>query len=193
MYAASLRTSTGGNGATTQGRHYIWFPTFTFFAIGLEHSVVNMYLFPAAVLAGAPVTWGQFLWHNLLPVTLGNTVAGAFFVGMAYWFSAGMPLLGRAAGATPEQYGAGSGSASAKVVGRCGLATFAFAALVPGIPALLVRGLLEGGGTLSLPAWGAALLKVVYMAAMALLLAKVGTSRPVADPLPAPSSAAQHA
>jgi formate/nitrite transporter FocA (FNT family) len=29
--------------------------------------------------------WINFLWKNLLPVTLGNIIGGAVFVGMSYW------------------------------------------------------------------------------------------------------------
>jgi len=29
--------------------------------------------------------WINFLWRNLLPVTLGNIIGGGFFVGMSYW------------------------------------------------------------------------------------------------------------
>jgi formate/nitrite transporter FocA (FNT family) len=29
--------------------------------------------------------WLNFLWKNLLPVTLGNIIGGAVFVGMSYW------------------------------------------------------------------------------------------------------------
>jgi len=32
------------------------------------------------------VTWGQFFVTNLIPVTLGNIVGGAFFVGFIYWW-----------------------------------------------------------------------------------------------------------
>lgn len=35
------------------------------------------------------VTWGQFLLHNLLPVTLGNTFAGFFLMACAYSLSYG--------------------------------------------------------------------------------------------------------
>jgi len=70
----------------------IWFPTFAFFALGLEHRVVNMFLFPAAIFADAPISWTQFLLNNLMPVVLGNVVGGTFIVGMLYWFSAGLPI-----------------------------------------------------------------------------------------------------
>lgn len=70
----------------------IFFPTFAFFALSLEHSVVNMFLFPAAIFAGAAVTWREFLLNNLVPVVLGNAIGGTFIVGMLYWFSAGLPI-----------------------------------------------------------------------------------------------------
>src|SRR5215471_6328881 len=70
----------------------IWFPAATFFAMGLEHSVVNMFLIPAGIMAGAPVSWGQFFFYNQIPVTLGNAAAGAICLGLGYWYAAGMPV-----------------------------------------------------------------------------------------------------
>lgn len=64
----------------------IWFPIMSFVAIGFEHSVANMFFIPAGMLYGADVTWGDFLVGNLLPVTLGNIIGGALFVGVVYWF-----------------------------------------------------------------------------------------------------------
>src|SRR2546430_5127473 len=63
----------------------MWLPILTFFALGFEHSVVNMFVVPSGMLLGAPVSVGQALFWNLLPVTLGNLVAGAFFTGMALY------------------------------------------------------------------------------------------------------------
>ena len=34
----------------------------------------------------AGLTWGRFLWHNLVPVTLGNLAGGTLLVGAVYWF-----------------------------------------------------------------------------------------------------------
>jgi len=65
----------------------MWLPILTFFALGFEHSVVNMYVIPSGMLLGAPVPVGQALFWNLLPVTLGNLVAGTFFTGMALYFT----------------------------------------------------------------------------------------------------------
>lgn len=76
----------------------IFFPIMGFVAIGFEHCVANMYFIPSGILlhqwAGIPLpagmdasllTWGGFLWKNLLPVTIGNTIGGVCFVGLSYW------------------------------------------------------------------------------------------------------------
>lgn len=76
----------------------IFFPIMGFVAIGFEHCIANMYFIPSGIFltqwAGlaAPagfspevLNWGAFLWKNIIPVTLGNTVGGVFFVGFSYW------------------------------------------------------------------------------------------------------------
>lgn len=75
----------------------IFFPIMGFVAIGLEHSIANMYFIPGGIFlsqwAGiAPagldlttLTWGTFLLNNLVPVTIGNIVGGVVFVGLGYW------------------------------------------------------------------------------------------------------------
>jgi formate/nitrite transporter len=82
----------------------IFFPIWLFIASGFEHCVANMYYIPAGILAKSnPVwieravaldaspeavnglDWGSFLTGNLLPVTFGNIIGGAVFVGLAYW------------------------------------------------------------------------------------------------------------
>src|SRR5512136_45550 len=76
----------------------IFFPITAFVAIGFEHSVANMYFIPTGILliSGAGISnvpgvdpnmlgWINFLWRNLLPVTIGNIIGGAVFVGMSYW------------------------------------------------------------------------------------------------------------
>jgi len=77
----------------------IFFPIMAFVALGYEHCVANMYFIPmglflkGAVAAPAftdtslaSLTWGRFLTANLVPVTLGNIVGGAIFVGSLYWW-----------------------------------------------------------------------------------------------------------
>ncbi len=63
----------------------MWLPIMTFFALGFEHSVVNMYLIPSGMMFGAPISVRQALVWNLLPVTLGNVVAGALLTGVALY------------------------------------------------------------------------------------------------------------
>ena len=82
----------------------IFFPIWLFITSGFEHSVANMYYIPAGIFAkGNPafaaqavklgsgelgnLNWSSFFAGNLLPVTLGNVVGGAFFVGFIYWFT----------------------------------------------------------------------------------------------------------
>lgn len=50
-----------------------------------------MFIIPAGIFAAGEVTWSQFFLNNLLPVTLGNKVAGALFVACAYSLVYGAP------------------------------------------------------------------------------------------------------
>jgi formate/nitrite transporter len=63
----------------------MWLPIMTFFAQGYEHSIVNMFVIPAGMMFGAPVSVGKWMFWNQLPVTLGNIVSGAFFTGLALY------------------------------------------------------------------------------------------------------------
>ena len=69
----------------------LWFPVVAFAASGFEHSVANMFFIPLGMANGAQVTISQFLFSNLLPVTLGNILGGAVLVGAAYWWVYGKP------------------------------------------------------------------------------------------------------
>ena len=70
-------------------------PISAFIAAGFEHCVANMYFLPLAWLlvqtGQAPANFDSSLitlsgiLHNLVPVTLGNIVGGAGFVGAVYW------------------------------------------------------------------------------------------------------------
>ncbi len=65
----------------------MWLPIMTFFALGFEHSVVNMFLIPSGMILGASISLGQALFWNLLPVTLGNLFAGTLLTGMALYLT----------------------------------------------------------------------------------------------------------
>ncbi len=58
----------------------VWFPISAFVALGLDHSVANMFIIPLGMMRGANVSIYDFLMKNLLPVTLGNIVGGALCV-----------------------------------------------------------------------------------------------------------------
>lgn len=63
----------------------IWWMLFGFIASGYEHSVANMTVLGLALLLPHPETVSLAGWfHNMIPVTLGNIVGGAFFVGTLY-------------------------------------------------------------------------------------------------------------
>jgi formate transporter len=63
----------------------MWLPILTFFAQGFEHSIVNMFVVPAGMMLGAPISLKQWLFWNQLPVTIGNIISGAFFTGWALY------------------------------------------------------------------------------------------------------------
>jgi formate transporter len=77
----------------------IIFPIAAFVAAGFEHSVANMYFIPMGLfiknfdpqfaassgLDLSHLTWGTFLYNNLLPVTIGNIIGGAVMVAAVYW------------------------------------------------------------------------------------------------------------
>ena len=65
----------------------MWLPITTFFAMGYEHSIVNMFVIPIGKMFGAPISMGQWWWWNQIPVTLGNIVSGVFLTGLALYFT----------------------------------------------------------------------------------------------------------
>lgn len=67
----------------------VWFPISAFVALGLDHSVANMFIIPLGMLRGAEITISQFLTKNLIPVTLGNIVGGALCVMAPFGLSFG--------------------------------------------------------------------------------------------------------
>ena len=63
----------------------MWMPIMVFFAMTFEHSVVNMFLFPCALLLGAGFSVGDYLLWNELPTLLGNLVGGLAFTGLTLY------------------------------------------------------------------------------------------------------------
>ena len=54
-------------------------------ALGFEHSVANMFDIPGAMMLGAPISVGQWLIWNEIPVTIGNIIGGMIFTGLALY------------------------------------------------------------------------------------------------------------
>ncbi|WP_274362686.1 formate/nitrite transporter family protein [Paenibacillus thermotolerans] len=64
----------------------MWLPILIFFGQGFEHAVVNMFVIPAAMMAGAQVTFADWWIWNQIPVLIGNFLGGALFTGfMLFW------------------------------------------------------------------------------------------------------------
>jgi len=76
---AMTSTSTVGKIAAT------WLPIFLFFALGFEHTVVNMFVIPTGMLLGAKVSVYDWWVWNQIPVTVGNLVGGFVFTGLALY------------------------------------------------------------------------------------------------------------
>lgn len=80
-----------------------FFPVAIFVLSGFEHSIANMYYIPAGIfaknipsLAGktgldvgalADINFSNMVFENLLPVTIGNIIGGAIFVGLLYYLA----------------------------------------------------------------------------------------------------------
>lgn len=82
--------STGVVGAmvsTTVGGKVIamWMPVTIFFAMTFEHSVVNMFLFPSAMLMGGDFSVMDYLIWNEIPTLVGNLVGGLTFTGLTLY------------------------------------------------------------------------------------------------------------
>lgn len=81
-WMVALGTMLGLSSSSSFGKiASIWLPVATFFALGLEHSIVNMFLIPTAMMFGAEIGVGEWLWWNQLPVTIGNVIGGAVLTG----------------------------------------------------------------------------------------------------------------
>lgn len=65
----------------------IWFPVAAFVSLSLENCCSNMFYVSLAMMYGAPINVGDFLFKILLPVTLGNIVGGAGCVGNTHFYS----------------------------------------------------------------------------------------------------------
>ncbi len=63
----------------------MWMPIMLFFAMAFEHSVVNMFLFPSAMLMGGNFSIMDYIIWNEIPTVLGNLVGGLTFTGLTLY------------------------------------------------------------------------------------------------------------
>jgi Formate/nitrite transporter len=56
---------------------------------GLEHSIANFFILPLASMVGAPLTLNAIIFKNLIPVVIGNGIAGALIVAASYSYQYG--------------------------------------------------------------------------------------------------------
>ena len=61
-----------------------WFPIMLFVLCGFEHSIANMFFIPMGMMLGANISILDLI-INLIFVTLGNLLGGAFFVPFIYY------------------------------------------------------------------------------------------------------------
>ena len=63
----------------------MWMPIMLFFYMVFEHSIVNMFLFPIALMMGGEFTILDYFWWNEIPTVLGNLVGGLTFTGLTLY------------------------------------------------------------------------------------------------------------
>jgi formate/nitrite transporter len=63
----------------------MWMPIMVFFAMVFEHSVVNMFLFPSALIMGGKFSIMDYLVWNEIPTVVGNLVGGLSFTGLTLY------------------------------------------------------------------------------------------------------------
>nr|WP_223293086.1 MULTISPECIES: formate transporter FocA [Shewanella] len=86
-------------------------PVSMFVACGFEHSIANMFMIPTGIVIQnfataefwemtghtanefADLNIYNFIFNNLIPVTIGNIIGGGAFVGLAYWLIHRRPIL----------------------------------------------------------------------------------------------------
>lgn len=63
----------------------MWMPIMLFFYMVFEHSIVNMFLFPTALMMGGDFSVADYFIWNEIPTVLGNLVGGITFTGLTLY------------------------------------------------------------------------------------------------------------
>jgi formate/nitrite transporter len=69
----------------------MWMPIMLFFGMTFEHSVVNMFLFPSALIMGGHFSIMDYLIWNEIPTVLGNLIGGIAFTGLTLYATHARP------------------------------------------------------------------------------------------------------
>ncbi len=68
----------------------VMFPIIAFVAIGQQHSPANMGYFSVGLInGGSGIGWGEALYWNILPASLGNIIGGGGLVALLFWYTYG--------------------------------------------------------------------------------------------------------
>lgn len=65
----------------------MWMPIMLFFYMGFEHSIVNMFLFPAGLIMGGEFSIIEYFVWNEIPVIFGNVVGGLVLTGLPLYYA----------------------------------------------------------------------------------------------------------
>jgi formate/nitrite transporter FocA (FNT family) len=79
----------------------MWLPIMVFFFMTFEHSVVNMFLFPSALIMGGHFSIKDYFLWNEIPTILGNLIGGIAFTGATLYSTHVRTAPARAAGVRP--------------------------------------------------------------------------------------------
>ena len=63
----------------------MWMPIMVFFGMSFEHSVVNMFLFPSALIMGGNFSISDYIIWNEIPTVVGNLLGGIAFTGLTLY------------------------------------------------------------------------------------------------------------
>ena len=63
----------------------MWMPIMLFFGMTFEHSIVNMFLFPSALLMGGKFSIMDYMIWNEIPTVVGNLIGGLTFTGLTLY------------------------------------------------------------------------------------------------------------
>ena len=63
----------------------MWMPIMLFFGMTFEHSIVNMFLFPSALIMGGKFSIMDYFIWNEIPTVVGNLIGGLAFTGLTLY------------------------------------------------------------------------------------------------------------